>query len=326
MTPAAADFVLAVETQVQACLAAGAAAPGSTSQVLSQAARHLCLGGSAKRLRPVLVRLTGELVGAPAAGLRDVAVAAELIHASSLLHDDVVDEGALRRGRPTANVVFGNAVAVLAGDWLLSRAIQHLRPYAPVITFEAVDCIAEMAGGAVAELEARGRADLTLPALRVISEGKTGALFAWCGRAAAHLAGRSADALVLERFGRHLGVAFQMADDLKDLSDEHGGKERFADVRAANPSFALAHASQASPAFACALADAWARGALSEEEVARLGKQAFAAGALPAAGALDAELSAAAFALAPLSPDAWRERFAPLAAAFTRDLPGMRAA
>ncbi|MHB8874786.1 MAG: polyprenyl synthetase family protein [Myxococcaceae bacterium] len=320
MTPAPFDFVSAVESSVQSCLAAAASSPGAGGGVLSQAARHLCLGGGAKRMRPLLVRRVGELVGAPSEGLKDVAVAAELIHAASLLHDDVVDEGTLRRGQPCANVVFGNAVAVLAGDWLLSRAIGRLRPYPAAITFEAVDCIAQMAASAVAELEARGNAGLSLFALRSIAEGKTGALFAWCGRAAAHLAGREADAPALERFGRHLGVAFQMADDLKDLCDERGGKERFADLRAANPSFALAHAAQASPAFARALSQAWSRRPLEEGEVAELGRAAFDACARPAAAALEEELAAAA-ALAPLWPRAWSAHFAPMAEAFTRDLP-----
>ena len=321
VTLSAQEFAGAVESSARGCLAPEGAAVASAA-VLSEVARHLCVGGEAKRLRPLLVLKVGELLGASGDRLMGVAVAAEHIHGSSLLHDDVVDDGAVRRGRPTANVVFGNAVAVLAGDWLLSRAIQRLRHLPPEITHEAVDCIAEMAAGAVAELGVRGRADVRAEALRAVALGKTGALFAWCGWAAARVPGRAAEIPVLEELGRRLGVAFQMADDLKDLCDDRGCKKRFADIRAGNPSFALAQACEASPDFAASLSDAWARLPLAEDEVEALGRAALDAGGAPAAAALDVELARAAASLAPLGPEAWLASFAPFVAGFTAGLPG----
>ena len=113
-------------TDILASDASGRVDKTATSQRLEEAARHLCLADGAKRTRPRLVQLFAKAVDAPADVAIDVAVSAELIHAASLLHDDVIDEGSQRRGQPTANRVWGNLPAVLAGDLILSRAIQRL--------------------------------------------------------------------------------------------------------------------------------------------------------------------------------------------------------
>src|SRR5512144_1649282 len=115
-----ADFLSEVEQAMDEALQT------SVGDTLMDAARHLCMGGGGKRARPMLVRLFGDAVGAPDEHLVDVAVAAELIHSASLLHDDVVDAGMFRRGRPTANARWGNVVAVMSGDLLLSGALLRL--------------------------------------------------------------------------------------------------------------------------------------------------------------------------------------------------------
>src|SRR5262249_60233019 len=92
------------------------------SDTLLNAGRHLCIGSGGKRVRPTMVHLFGLAAGAPETGLLNVAVAAELVHSASLLHDDVVDAGMYRRGRPTVNALWGNVVAVMGGELLPTLA------------------------------------------------------------------------------------------------------------------------------------------------------------------------------------------------------------
>jgi octaprenyl-diphosphate synthase len=156
---------------------------------------------------------------------------------------------------------------------MLCASIRELATLPRVITDEAVALVALMSRAAILEVEARGDAELTLEAWHTIAEGKTGALFGWCGRAGAHLA---ADPDALERFdacGRHLGLAFQLADDLKDVSSSNAGKDRFADIRNRNPSYILVTACQRSPAVHDALRQLWTRPTpISYEEAAHLGQ------------------------------------------------------
>lgn len=249
----------------------------SPSAVLDLAARHLVFPGG-KRGRPQLARHFGTLVGAPEDGLVDLATSAELIHSASLLHDDVVDEGTLRRGKPTANVLFGNTAAVLAGDLVLATALELLEPHPPKLAALAVRTVSEMTRATIAEVQARGDASLPLPAWREIAVGKTGVLFAFCGAGAALLANAADRAPRFDRAGRHLGVLFQLADDLADLTDQAGGKDRFADLKNRNPSHALLSAFERAPALGRAVRRAWSAGSPDAQTVARLGAEVLAAG------------------------------------------------
>jgi heptaprenyl diphosphate synthase len=222
-------------------------------------------------VRPRLVEMLGRAVGAPPSALVDVAVAAELIHSGSLLHDDVIDEGRVRRGRPTANARWGNTAAVLAGDLCLTRAFVQLHPHPRILMTEAVDTIAAMARAAMLEAEARGRLDLGDEPWRDMVEGKTGALFAWCGRSAARLAD-DADAVDrFTRFGMHLGVAFQLADDCRDLV---GGskKDRFSDIRNREPSYPILRAVAEAESLHRRVERAWAQEQVHPEVAAALGE------------------------------------------------------
>ena len=242
-----------------------------TPGLLREAARTLVLAPGAKRLRPRLTMLLATDLGAPEAGAVRAAAAAELMHAASLLHDDVVDEGRLRRGLPTANARWGNAAAVLAGDWLLTQAFQELVGLTGALVAPAIAAVAEMTGAAILEIETRGRTDTTLGLWRKVADGKTGVLFAWCGQAAALLAGREDAVRALDRFGRHLGVAFQMADDLRDVGDAAAGKDRFSDIRSKTPSSVLVLAMDRLPALRDRLARAWALPIVPEPLVEELG-------------------------------------------------------
>src|SRR5450631_1326574 len=238
LTAAASEFLRATEDRLgQVLTRAGSGV--AASDTLGNAARHLCIGGGGKRLRPLMVHLFGRAVGAPPASLLHVGVAAELVHSASLLHDDVVDQGMFRRGRPTVNALWGNIVAVMGGDLLLCVALDELSTLDRAVTASAVATVAEMTRATIGEVEARG--DLSLPPeqLRAIAEGKTGALFGFCGAAAATLTGKPEVARRFDTFGRHLGVAFQIADDLKDLTGGDPGKAPFADIRSRTPSLPL---------------------------------------------------------------------------------------
>jgi octaprenyl-diphosphate synthase len=285
--PAARDFVSRVEGRVAEILPVGSnSGPG----ILSAAARHLMSAGG-KRLRPQLIGLLGSLFEVEEDALLRVAVAVELVHAASLLHDDVVDEGKWRRGIPTANARWGNSVAVLAGDWVLTQAVLEISPLGTPIVTAAVETVAEMTRAAVLEVEVRGDAGLTPEVWRRIAEGKAGALFGFGGRAVAMLAGRSLAAFRLDQSGRHMGVAFQMADDLRDLCDDKLGKDRFADLRNQNPSFAVALSAGSEPTLQGELTAAWSNGSMSPTEAARLGEMLLASGVqLRAVSAIEDEL------------------------------------
>lgn len=196
---------------------------------LTEAIRYSLLGGG-KRLRPILALAACEAVAGDVAAAMPVACALELIHTYSLIHDDLpcMDDDALRRGRPTAHVAFGEGLAVLAGDALLTEAFAQLahaaeRARRPRRLLQVAREIADaagargMVGGQAADLAAEGgEADLAL--VEFIHVRKTGALLLAAVRAGAVVGGASAAQLrSLTRYGECLGLAFQIADDILDV-------------------------------------------------------------------------------------------------------------
>ncbi len=269
-------------------------------ETLIHAARHLCLEGGGKRARPLLVRWFGELCGAPEGELVKIAIGAELIHSASLLHDDVVDAGMFRRGRPTVNARWGNVVAVMTGDLLLARALRVLTGLDPRVSTSAVETVEEMTAAAIREVEARGDLNLSLEALRAIAVGKTGALFGWCGHAAGRVARDERAAERLAEFGRRLGVAFQMADDVRDLTGVEAGKPRFADLHWRTPSLPVLLAARSDAEVKRRIEEAWAYAAMTPDRVCELGTSVLCTGAVEEAQALiEAEIEAALTALGP---------------------------
>ncbi len=170
------------------------AVPNSGSWV-QQSGHHLLRQGG-KRLRPMCVALAfrlaseqdGPTVLTPAA--RALAVAVELVHAATLLHDDVVDLGDQRRGAPAARLLFGNAASIFAGDWLLVDALKRVRSAEVDGTLERLfDIIEEMIEAESIQLEHRNRVDLSVANYFKIVEGKTAALFRWATWAGARAGG-----------------------------------------------------------------------------------------------------------------------------------------
>jgi len=204
------------------------------ASAVERSASHLLdLGG--KRLRPMCVALAARLGGGFDERTKQLALAVELVHAATLLHDDVVDVGETRRGAPTARLIFGNAVSIFAGDYLLVDALKRVRQArVDGVLDRLLDVLEEMILAESLQLERRGRLDTTEAQWFSIVEGKTAALFRFGMWAGARAGGADPDqCAVLERFGADLGVAFQAIDDLLDLAGDPDktGKALFADLR-----------------------------------------------------------------------------------------------
>jgi octaprenyl-diphosphate synthase len=194
------------------------------------AARHLIAGGG-KRIRPVALLLSSACFGPVPAAARELAVVAELVHSSTLLHDDVVDEGMVRRGACTSRRLWGNGVSVLAGDLLLVHSLSHtLEHFAPALP-SLVETLGELVEGEVIQMRGRTELDVSEATYAQILRGKTASLFAWATRAGAMTAGADPEAQAcLSRFGSHVGMAFQLVDDVLDYTGEATGKTLFADL------------------------------------------------------------------------------------------------
>jgi geranylgeranyl diphosphate synthase, type II len=212
--------------------ALGRVLPKRTSlpPTLDKAMRYSLFSGG-KRVRPILALATGEAVGAPVAHILPFACALEMIHSYSLIHDDLpaMDDDDLRRGKPTNHVVFGEGMAILAGDGLLTEAFRVMaegalrRGQNPAAALRAVQEIAAgagatgMVGGQVADLEAENKKP-TRTLVDYIHTRKTAALLRAAVRAGALVGGASPRQFTrLDRYGAALGLAFQVADDILDV-------------------------------------------------------------------------------------------------------------
>src|SRR5437764_6080354 len=186
---------------------------------IPQLAGHIVSAGG-KRLRPMLTLACARLCGYR--GDRHIALAAavEFIHTATLLHDDVVDESGLRRGRDTANALWGNKPAVLVGDFLFARAFQLMVENGSLRVLDILSrTAAVIAEGEVHQLITANDTATTEAAYLEVIEAKTAALFAAASRIGAVLAERPIDEEeALARFGRNLGIAYQLIDDMLDFS------------------------------------------------------------------------------------------------------------
>ncbi len=246
------ERVRAWQARVESALAAWLPAPDTHPGRLHEAMRYGVLGGG-KRLRPMLMYAAGEALGVPAERLDGPAAAVELIHAYSLIHDDLpaMDDDDLRRGRPTCHRVFGEAMAILAGDAMqaLSFYILAHDPAMAVGPAQRVEMIAElaracgsrgMAGGQAIDLESVGRS-LDIAALEDMHVHKTGALILASIRLALSAARPVPGATegALNQYGKRIGLAFQIQDDILDVEGETAvlGKTRGADAALDKPTY-----------------------------------------------------------------------------------------
>lgn len=204
---------------------------------------HYIVGAGGKRIRPQLVVLIASALGFQGSARFTLAAAVEFIHTATLLHDDVVDESTLRRGRETANALFGNAASVLVGDFLYSRAFQMM---VSVNNMRVLDVMADatnvIAEGEVLQLMNMHDADLAIDEYLRVIRFKTAKLFEASARLGALLA--DADAQTEDacaNYGRSLGTAFQLIDDLLDYDGETQalGKNVGDDLREGKPTLPL---------------------------------------------------------------------------------------
>ena len=189
--------------------------------LIPELAGHLIAGGG-KRMRPMLTLACARLLDYPGTRHHKLAAAVEFIHTATLLHDDVVDGSGLRRGKRTANLIWGNPASVLVGDFLFSRAFELMVEDGSLkvlkILSSASNVIAE---GEVDQLTAQRRIETGEEQYLAIIAAKTAALFAAACRVAPVVAEASEIVeLALESYGRNLGVAFQLADDVIDYTSD----------------------------------------------------------------------------------------------------------
>ena len=202
------------------------------SQQLGEIAQYILdLGG--KRLRPLLTLLCSDIYGANLDIRVDIAAAAELIHTASLLHDDVVDEADLRRGQPSAPNKWGNAKSVLAGDFLFAKAFSILSAFPGALEI-MTDAIAAMCQAELSQLGAQYDLRVTADTYVKIIIGKTASLLAAsceCGGLISSMPLEQVD--LLGKYGIHLGLAYQIIDDIGDyvLGTAHSGKNHGNDLK-----------------------------------------------------------------------------------------------
>ena len=197
-------------------------------------AGHLIAGGG-KRMRPMLTLAGAALVGYGGSRHYKLAASVEFIHTATLLHDDVVDGSDMRRGKQTANIIYGNPATVLVGDFLFSRSFELMVEDGSIKVLRILsNAAAVITEGEVDQLVSQRQIETSEERYLSIINGKTAALFAAACRIAAVVAERpEADEDALDAYGRNLGIAFQLADDAIDYDSDAAemGKEAGDDFR-----------------------------------------------------------------------------------------------
>jgi len=212
--------------------------------LVRQVAEYIIHSGG-KRLRPALVLYAAGATGYRGTHHHELAAVVEFIHTATLLHDDVVDESDLRRGRQTANAMFGNAASVLVGDFLYSRAFQMMVSVNSMRVMQVLaDATNTIAEGEVLQLLNCHEADVTVDDYLKVIRFKTAKLFEAACRIGGILGGASEEVEEgLAAYGMHLGTAFQLIDDVLDYSadEAHTGKHLGDDLAEGKPTLPLIH-------------------------------------------------------------------------------------
>jgi len=220
---------------------------GATGQPVAEIARYL-LDGGGKRLRPALLLLSAGYAGYSGPGAIRLGAVVELIHSATLIHDDVIDGADIRRGRASANSRWGNHRSVLAGDWIYMQSFRMALEERNFAVLDIlIDLTQNMVDGELAQLSSLGRMDLRENEVVELAARKTACLFSGCARLGAVL-GRlpAAEEQALADYGRHIGVAFQLVDDLLDFtaSPTQLGKPVLSDLKEGKVTLPLIYALQ----------------------------------------------------------------------------------
>lgn len=230
------DLMEQIAAEVRLVEAELARQVGSQVALVAEIGKHTLQAGG-KRLRPAFVSLSAKATGLPYDPSRAVLLGAcmEMIHMATLIHDDVIDHAATRRGRATASSIFGNTGSILTGDVLLAKAMSILAQDGDLNIIRCVsDAVVEMSEGEVRELELRGQFDLSEEEHMKVLRMKTAAFIESCCEVGGLLAGASPEQLsALRLYGDHVGLAFQIIDDLLDYrgTEEKTGKPVATDFR-----------------------------------------------------------------------------------------------
>ncbi|HEY7725903.1 MAG TPA: polyprenyl synthetase family protein [Anaeromyxobacteraceae bacterium] len=248
-----------------------AAATADAESTLQSAARHLVSSGG-KRVRPLVSLLACGACGGDRARAVAFGVAAELTHSATLLHDDVIDDGPLRRGQPASRVIWGNSVSVLAGDWLLARSLEIVaaHPAAAHALPALLATMRRLVEGEVLQLSLRGGFRATEDHYFAVVKGKTASLFGWSAAAGGWAAGvQGAVPEALAAFGEGVGTAFQLVDDALDYGADPAllGKRLGADLTEGKATLPLIRAAREDPRLRARL-DRLAAGGEAAEAVA----------------------------------------------------------
>lgn len=305
-----------IETDMRAVDAVVRARLHSDVVLVRQVADYIISAGG-KRMRPALVLLSAAACGYGGTRHHELAAVVEFIHTATLLHDDVVDESSLRRGRDTANAVFGNPASVLVGDFLYSRAFQIMVGVGNMrvmqVLADATNIIAE---GEVLQLMNCHNADIAVDDYLRVIRYKTAKLFEAAGRLGAILGEASPEVEEsMAAYGTHIGTAFQLIDDVLDYSGEEAetGKHLGDDLSEGKPTLPLIHVIQHGSSQQAALVRAAIENA-SGDSFAEVLIAVRSSGALDAArrhGLAEAEM--AKFALASLRDSKFKETLLQLA-------------
>jgi octaprenyl-diphosphate synthase len=207
--------------------------------------RYLQDGGG-KRLRPILVLLASRLVGSVTDGSIRMAAVVEMIHAATLVHDDVIDIAQTRRGRPSSNAIWGNHTCVLAGDWLYMQAFQMALRERNFHVLDLLIALTQMmVEGELLQLERIGKIDISEADYMQLVDRKTASLFSACARLGAMMGGADeATEARLGEFAWNLGIAFQLVDDILDFTSHENvlGKPVGSDLREGKVTLPLIYA------------------------------------------------------------------------------------
>ena len=218
---------------------------------------HYLVDAGGKRLRPLFILLVYRACGGrndKVADAIDAAVALELIHSATLLHDDIIDGGLLRRGKPSAFARYGFAPSLVAGDFLFCRAFELCGRFDERLVHTAARACIQLTEGEVMEERMRNSGTATIDDYLAVISRKTASLFAAGGKVAADLAGADAKTIAtMETLGLAVGRAFQMVDDLLDVigPEEKIGKPVGSDLKAGTISLPVVLGVQHNPEFAC---------------------------------------------------------------------------
>jgi len=220
------------------------------AEAITAISRHLQSNGG-KRLRPMLLLLANKLIGETNDSAIQLGAVVEMIHAATLVHDDVIDDARTRRGKPSANVLWGNQTCVLAGDWLYMQAFQIAlkQRHFPVLDI-LIALTQSMVEGELRQLETLGRHNLSESDYMELVDRKTANLFAACARLGAIAAGADEDREIrLHDFGWNLGMAFQLIDDILDFTSNEStlGKPVGNDLREGKVTLPLIYALSDAP-------------------------------------------------------------------------------